>query len=356
MLAVNIGTVTSNRNPRVAILWHGDRESRDHATAENSKFRDVFAAFEEEGASAEPVVYHDDFADEVRYRLRDVDGVLVWVNPIEDGRDRALLDGMLRDVASSGVFVSTHPDVTSRMGTKAVLFRTRDMSWGGDVHLYETGEDIRRQLPVRLAGGSSRVLKENLGSSGSGVWRVQLGDPAAPPDPDPAVRVLHARLGSVETTMLLSEFASSISESGSVIDQPFQSPVPDGMVRCYLSHDQVVGFGHQYVTALLRSKAGSESPPPPPRTYHPASQAEFQALKARMEAEWVPELQRVLAIETESLPIIWDADFLVRERPQRGEPAHVLCEINVSSVFPFPDSALPALVSNTMARIANHRR
>lgn len=74
-----------------------------------------------------------------------------------------------------------------------------------------------------------------------------------------------------------------------------------------------------------------------------------------MEAEWVPELQRVLAIETDSLPIIWDADFLFREQPQPGEPAHVLCEINVSSVFPFPNSALPALVSNTMARIENHR-
>jgi hypothetical protein len=71
--------------------------------------RDVFAAFERLGVDAEPVVYSDDAVDAAREELLALDGVLVWANPIEQGRDRAKLDRLLQDVANAGVFVSAHP-------------------------------------------------------------------------------------------------------------------------------------------------------------------------------------------------------------------------------------------------------
>ena len=42
---------------------------------------------------------------------------------------------------------------------------------------------------------------------------------------------------------------------GCVVDQPFQSRLPDGMIRCYMGADKVVGFGQQRIKALL-------APPP----------------------------------------------------------------------------------------------
>ena len=56
-------------------------------------------------------MYNDDFCDEVRQQLMQVQGVLVWHNPIEGGRERTMLDAMLREVAGEGVYVSTHPDM-----------------------------------------------------------------------------------------------------------------------------------------------------------------------------------------------------------------------------------------------------
>src|SRR5262245_51123763 len=103
---------------RVAILYHGDRGARRNASPETSRFSNLFQAFSALGVHAECAVYHDDFCAEVREQLMQVDGVLVWVNPIEDGCDRAVLDALLREVASSGVFVSTHPDVILKLGTK----------------------------------------------------------------------------------------------------------------------------------------------------------------------------------------------------------------------------------------------
>ena len=96
---------------RVAILWRGDESARRTATAASSRFKDVFAALADAGVDAEPVVYEDDVLDATRAQLAAVDGVLVWVNPIHEGRNRATLDALLREIAARGIWVSAHPDV-----------------------------------------------------------------------------------------------------------------------------------------------------------------------------------------------------------------------------------------------------
>jgi len=60
---------------------------------------------------------------------------------------------------------------------------------------------------------------------------------------------------------------------------------------------------------------------------------------------------QVLDIDRECLPVIWDADFLYGPKTASGEDTYVLCEINVSSVYPFPDSALEPLARATSGRL-----
>src|SRR5205085_21238 len=110
--------------------------ARRSAAPATSRFKAVFAALSDLAVDAEPVVYEDDVVDAVRVQLGACDGVLVWVNPIHEGRNRANLDALLREVAARGVWVSAHPDVILKMGTKEVLHRTRAMSWGCDTVLY----------------------------------------------------------------------------------------------------------------------------------------------------------------------------------------------------------------------------
>ena len=165
-------THLTERTPKVALLWHGGRAARETTTLEASHFRAVAEALHTQGIEADPAIYNDDFADKVRAQLLGVDGVQVWVNPIEDGRDRTVLDALLRQVAEEGVFVSAHPDVIQKMGTKEVLFQTRGMSWGCDTHLYRTLGELREQLPLRLAEEKPRVLKQYRGNGGNGVWKV----------------------------------------------------------------------------------------------------------------------------------------------------------------------------------------
>ena len=354
--------------PRLAILSPGDRTARTNTTAETSRFADLFRAFASRPIHVEPAIYHDDFSDEVRQQLMRVDGVLVWVNPIEVGRDRSVLDAMLRDVAAAGIFVSAHPDVILKLGTKEVLYRTRNLGWGCDTHLYVSLDQMIGELPARLMTGQPRVLKQHRGNGGNGVWRVQLkiedfakGADCAPPalpNQETLISVRHALRGSIEEEITLDGFyrrcKSYFSAGGRMIDQQYQERLPEGMTRCYLVHDKVVGFGHQAVNALFPAPPGasaSEAPLPGPRLYHGPSMPKFQSLKCNLEQDWLPAAQRLLELDTSDLPVLWDCDFLLGPKKENGEDSYVLCEINVSSVAPYPPSAVPYLVDATLARV-----
>jgi Domain of unknown function (DUF6815) len=345
---------------RVALLYSGDREARHHAAPEQSRFMPLFQALTALGIDAEPAVYHDDFCDEVRRQLAQVDGALVWVNPIEGEHDRSVLDALLREVAAAGVFVSAHPDVILELGTKEVLYRTRDIGWGCDTHLYRSAEELRRELPSRLEDGP-RVLKQFRGNGGNGVWKVERA--AAAPAMDTVVRARHAKRGCVEEMIPLRDFFRRcevyFAGDGRIIDQAYQPRLSEGMIRCYLVHDRVVGFGHQAINALYPAPPGAPAdaaPPPGPRLYHPPSMPAFQLLKHQLEKAWLPAAQRLLNIATDRLPILWDCDFLLGPKTGTGEDSYVLCEINVSCVSPFPDSAVVPVAEATLARARAARR
>ena len=340
---------------RVALLWRGDRQARSEATPRNNRYSRIFEELSAIGIHAEPAVYADDLVDEVREQLLRVDGALVWVNPIQDGQTRTVLDAMLRDVASRGPWVSAHPDVILKMGVKEVLHRTKHLGWGTDTHLYRTAAVFREAFPLRLRSAGPRVLKRNRGNGGQGVWKVELAPPAGDAS---MVRVLHALRGSMPEEMALGQFMSSCNAyfeaDGCIVDQPFQERLPEGMVRCYMGADKVVGFGHQLIKALVPPPPeGPDSPAaqPGPRIMHGPDAEPFQVLRAKMETEWTPQLMNVLGVDTASLPIIWDADFLYGPRTAAGEDTYVLCEINVSSVFAIPDQAPAAIARLTLARL-----
>jgi len=340
---------------KVAILWRGDAEARQSATPQNNRFHRIFEELAAVGIHAEPAVYDEEFADEVREQLLRADGVLVWVDPIRQAKTRAALDALLRDVASRGPWVSAHPDVILKMGVKEVLYRTKHLSWGCDTHLYRTTAEFGAEFPGRVQSSGPRVIKQNRGNDGLGVWKVeQIPMQTGRAD---TVRVLHAQRGSIPQDLPLQEFMVRCEPyfawGGCIIDQPFQPRLPDGMIRCYMGTDKVVGFGHQLIKALIPPPLeGPDSPAaqPGPRIMHGPDAEPFQALREKMETEWTPQMMEVLGIDRRSLPIIWDADFLYGPETASNKDSYVLCEINVSSCFAIPDQA-PAAI----ARLALNR-
>ncbi len=333
----------------VALLWRGDPARVETPTPENNRLFPLFKAFTDLNVRAQPVPYGDEAVEQVRARLLEVDGVLVWVDPITEYGDRSKLDAMLTDVAAAGVWVSAHPDVIQKMGTKEVLFRTKNLGWGTDTRLYSTEAQFRQEFPGHLKSSGPRVVKQRRGNGGIGTWKIVL----LHDEPDPLVRVQEARRGGAEEELRLINFidrcARYFSNSGCLVDQPLQARIAEGMVRCYVVQGKVEGFSTQMPRAEGDFAMARE------KTMYAESEPRFADLRAKMEAEWIPQLQRLLAIDSNSLPVIWDADFMYGPRDARGRDTYVLGEINVSAVYPFPDSAISAIAEAATARLSEAR-
>jgi hypothetical protein len=335
------------RIARVAALWRGDpgvpvAETRNHA-----RLSPILGALSQVGLAVEPVLYRDDIAGDLLKLLSGFDTVLVWVDPISGGEDRTVLDSLLRDVAAGGTWVSAHPDTILKMGTKEVLYRTRSLGWGSDTRLYSTVEELWTRFPEALCAGP-RVLKQNRGNGGIGVWKVSpLAADAT------LVRVQHAAARDDATEDLrLAEFIERCSGyfegDGRLIDQPFAPRVAEGMIRVYLVEHEVVGFARQQPSLDADAPALDRVLGlPSVKTMYDADEPEFELLRTQLEREWVPGLCRLVGVGDDALPVLWDADFLYGPLTDSGADTYMLCEINVSSVIPFPTGA-PAAVARAV--------
>ena len=349
----------SDAGPRMAVVWRGDAEAERVGLASNERLRPVCEALEAQGAAVDTVVYRDGVAPSVRSRLLAVDGVLVWVDPIGGGEDRVVLDRLLREVSDAGVWVSAHPDVIALIGTKEVLCRTRELSWGSDTVLYADLETFHREFPIRLARDRVRVLKPVRGNGGLGVWRIELVDPDGPATPDALVFAQHAvnRDTSGEEVALSDVMARCVG-AGSIVDQAYAPRIAEGLVRVYLVVDEVIGFALQSADSIIA--AGGDPTRvmgvPSAKTMVPADDPRFAVLRSRMQSDWIPEMERILAIDSERLPALWDADF-IRGRPTPdGDDTYVLCEINASCVTPFPPAVPDKLARVAIARVESLSR
>lgn len=327
-----------SRCRRLMLMWRGNIHAPGQPSSHVERLKPLVRALGGIGIETSPLVYFDAEIEAARARLLQADGAMVWINPQQDGQDRTIVDAMLRDVAAHGVWVSSHPDIILKLGTKEVLYQTRDLGWGSDTEFYRSFDDFDLRFPLKLSLAGPRVLKPLRGNDGQDVVKVarsQRGGESVD---------VQAASDDMSETLPLSEFAgrmrAKFGDGLRLIDQRFQPNVAAGMVRCYLSSDRVVGFGEQ-TPRRDRDAFGMNSA----KTMHGAEAAGFQDLRHSMEQDWVPGLQKELGLTTSGLPALWDADFLYRSPGDMAASRFVLCEINVSSVSPFPDVAAPAIAA-----------
>jgi hypothetical protein len=200
------------------------------------------------------------------------------------------------------------------------------------------------------------VFKQARGTAGNGVWRVDLLEDGTS-EANVRVRIQQAQppdLPPEETTLaaFIERCGEYFAWSGSFVAQPFQSRLADGLIRCYFVHDQVVGFCQQRPRYLLDDPPSTQpgGPPPPRPPMEDSDAPKYQALRASAENDWLPQMKELLDLDTHSLPVIWDADFLFGPKDATGADTCVLCEINISAVWPYPTQASREIAEATIAR------
>jgi hypothetical protein len=224
------------------------------------------------------------------------------------------------------------------------------MEWGGDIKLYASFDDFKNRFFNSDNTTAIRILKQYRGNGGNGVFKIdstgfQLNK----------IKITHAAGDIHERILTVDHFFEEMklyfSNNGMLIDQPWNPNIINGMVRCYLTGNKVNGFGYQEINALYPTSAKNPKPPGK-RFYYTEQCGLFQDLRMLMETEWVPQLQEITAVKTEFLPVIWDADFFINTiNTLNIKEKYTLCEINVSCVSPFPESAIPFIVKEVSNKI-----
>jgi hypothetical protein len=337
----------SSERPTIGILLYGKDAQSRNALVED-KYRLLAEKMAERRWDVRTLTYHDSRRDALHREARECDAVIAWINPSEPQLDRAALDAFLRELAAVGVLVSAHPDAILRIGTKDILVATQSLGWSVDACAYQSITDFRESFLPTVRRERTRVLKQYRGHSGQGVWKVtalsseRFELKSASRDEPPR---------ELDASVLIAFFEAEVFAKGShLIDQRWVATMDRGMVRAYLCGAKVAGFGYQEIVALHPTSPGDDftRQQPSRRFYYTENCFLFQRLRARLENDWVPALQKLMAMRAEQFPLLWDADFFLGDPP---DSEFLLCEINASCVSPFPDSAITPLMAELERRL-----
>eukprot|EP00976_Prorocentrum_cordatum_P111500 1195374-Prorocentrum_minimum.AAC.6 len=190
------------------------------------------------GWTAEVIFYTHEKKDAIyKHVLMTADVFVHRINPGNLKNEGPYFD-MLRELANNGIVALPHPDAMLRYGAKDALSKLKGTKYAlDDTQAYYTIDDFKECFPKMLATGE-RVLKQNRGSTGEGIWRVQcLGDcdgkTSVPMDCK--VKCTEAKDNHVEEHTL-GEFMKFCEqyiqgENGMLIDQRFLPRIMEGEVR-----------------------------------------------------------------------------------------------------------------------------
>ncbi len=296
----------------------------------------IVESLHRQGWDAEVLYYRPEWAQQlIEYVGRRADGYVSRVNPGNVPGGEGPYFAMLRGLSELGLVGMSHPDEMVTLGAKDVLVKLAGTDLvPADTYAYYDVDTFRNTFPTSLSYGQ-RVLKQNRGSTGEGIWRVRLADPDRRPEPgaplplDTALRCTEAVDNHTEERTLgeFMDFCHQyiVGDNGMLVDMRFMPRIVEGEIRILLVGAQPVFVVHKK----------------PAETEDAFSATLFSGAKYRYDSpdRWPDlielfhrELPRVHEkLNVSANPLIWTADFML-DTAEDGGDTYVLGEINCSCV------------------------
>lgn len=286
------------------------------------------------GWSAEVLFYSDELKDNVyEHILATADAYVSRINPGNLKDERKYFE-MLRHLVNHGIIGMSHPDAMINYGAKDALVKLRDTSLvPADTYAYYSLDTLTSGLTKTLATGE-RVLKQNRGSTGEGIWRIQLLDSESINEngqvPLDALVICTEAKDNHKEERTLGDFIQFceqylIGENGMLVDMKFLPRIKEGEIRIFMINDKAVNVVH---------KKPKDSKDAFSATLF--SGAHYRYDKPEDWAELVELFLSNLPMITGklggyNLPLLWTADFIL-DRDELGNDTYVLGEMNCSCV------------------------
>jgi len=294
----------------------------------------IVEALRKQNWTAEIVFYEDEHRGEIyRYTVRTAGAYISRINP-GNLEDELGYFQMLRELVQAGVEGLPHPDAMVAYGAKNALTKLIDTDLvPEDTFAYYEFQDFKDNFRKTILTGS-RVLKQNRGSTGEGIWRVELVETTEPDKDGMApiqsrVRCTEAKDNHVETHTLV-EFIDKCEvylggRGGMIIDMPFMPRIVEGEVRVLMLRRTPIYVVHKKPAQTADAFSA---------TLFSGAQYTYQEPE-----EW-PELMGLMDKNLDTMidklggyaiPLLWTADFMLDTLPD-GSDTYVLGEINASCV------------------------
>ncbi|UTW66797.1 Cj0069 family protein [bacterium SCSIO 12643] len=293
----------------------------------------IIDSLKSRGWTAEIIFYSDEDRGEIyRYTTSKADAYISRVNPGNLPSEVGYFQ-MLKELVANGVEGLPHPDAMVAYGAKNSVEKLKGTDIvPDDVYTYYDFDTLKEKFPKSLLNGV-RVIKQNRGSTGEGIWRVEvLGKEKMKGRVplDAKLKLTEAKDNHTEEKTLQEFLEFCIQylegENGMLLDMPFLERIVEGEIRVLMLRDSVVNIVHKK----------------PAETKDAFSATLFSGAKYRYDKpeQWpdlvkaisksIPMIQRRLG--NYDLPLIWTADFILDTDKKTGQDKYILGEINASCV------------------------
>mmetsp|Transcript_66572 Transcript_66572/g.192833 ORF Transcript_66572/g.192833 Transcript_66572/m.192833 type:complete len:731 (+) Transcript_66572:57-2249(+) len=279
---------------------------------------------------------HDAFFDV----CKKFDFIIVRCNPGQikaDGGSQEKFDDGMRTMRKLGIQVWPSPDVMELMGAKDALCKVARLSIGlPDTFAYYSPESFSEGFKKTMAF-QPRVVKQNRGSSGEGIWIIKLkagnyckefGDRSCADNEVLSLMEANDNHAEEHTVAEFIEFcvAGRTSKSGTwtskgagkyleggkaaggqLVDQRFCPRIVEGELRYNLIGDALVGIIHRKPAAGGISAVGGTGSI---YTFYGPNEAKFKTLTTNFLERDLPHVMPALGLSDEPLPLWWTTDFI----------------------------------------------
>lgn len=291
------------------------------------------------------------------------DAYVSRVNPGNLKEERLYFE-LLRRLCDAGVLGMPHPDAMIGYGAKDALTKLNDTDLvPSDTYAYydpkeavrigvkmDDSHDFKKSFPKTLAKGE-RVLKQNRGSTGEGIWRVQLVNPlpsgtnSVPLDAE--IKCTEAVDNHTEIRKLgdFMDFCEKylVGDNGMLVDMTFLPRIKEGEIRILMLYKEPIYVVHKKPAEGADAFSATLFSGAKYRYDHPRK---WEKLLDWFLAQ-LPQIRQKLG--NYDLPLIWTADFIL-DTAADGSDKYVLGEINCSCVgFTSPAEFL----DKTARKVAN---
>jgi len=316
------------------------------------------------GLSCQPIHYKHEEHDKFFEVCAKFDALIVRCNPgqiKDDGGDQKKFDDSVRELQKKGVQAWPSPDVMEFMGAKDALTKIKDLNIGLEDTLTYYEEAAFIEGFKKTMAFQPRVIKQNRGSAGEGIWIIKLkagnycstfGERSC--EDSEVLDLMEANDNHAETHTV-AEFiewciAGRTDKSGTwdskgvgkyleggkaaggqIVDQRFCPRIVEGELRYNMIGPKLVGIIHKKPKEGGISAVGGTGSI---YTYYGPEEEKFANLTKGFLTDDIDKVMPALDLGSEPIPLWWTGDFILAspEGTPAAEEKWIIGEFNCSCV------------------------